>query len=74
MHTVRGIHFFFSSVMCPTLTAPDNGILNVTGQYNEDNATYTCDSGFTLLDPENGIRTCLSGGNWTGSEPQCVGT
>ena len=59
--------------MCPILDPPDSGSVNVTGQYNEDNATYTCDSEFTLLDPGSGIRTCQPDGNWTGSEPQCVG-
>ena len=59
--------------MCPILNAPDSGNVNVTGQYNGDNATYTCDSEFTLLDPGSGIRTCQPDGNWTGSEPQCVG-
>ena len=34
--------------------------------------SYDCDSGFNL----NGgsiVRSCLSSGNWSGSEPECIG-
>ena len=56
------------------LSNPDNGMVMVTGQFREDNATYTCNSGFELLDltPGNDVRTCQPGGTWSGSEAQCI--
>ena len=35
------------------------------------NASYNCDSGFTLQG--NRTRTCLPTGHWSGSEPLCNG-
>ena len=32
---------------------------------------YRCDSGFTL--DGNSLRTCLSSGTWSGTEPSCKG-
>ena len=60
---------------CPALSAPANGMVTVTGQLSGDTATYTCNSGFELLDLTTGsdMRTCQPDGTWTGSEQQCVG-
>ena len=56
------------------LEAPDNGTVNVTGQFIGDNATYACNSGFEFLDPTTGrdMRTCQLDGVWTGCEQRCV--
>ena len=60
---------------CPLLTDPANGMVAVTGQASGFTATYTCNSGFELLDltPGSDIRTCQPNGTWSGSEPQCIG-
>ena len=46
----------------------------VTGQFRKDNATYTCNSGFELLDltPGNDVRICQPDGTWSGFEAQCT--
>ena len=38
-------------------------------------ATYTCNSGFELLDltPGSDMRTCQPNGMWSGSEALCIG-
>ena len=56
------------------LSNPDNGTVMVTGHFGEDNATYTCNSGFELLNLTlgNDVRTCQPDGTWSGSEAQCI--
>ena len=56
------------------LTA-ENGSVEVTDQFRGDTATYTCNSGFELLDLTSGsdMRTCQPNGTWTSPEPQCLG-
>ena len=54
---------------CPTLTVT-NG--DVSQTYPEGGtATYTCHSGYTLVDG-GPTRTCQAGGNWDGAEPRCI--
>ncbi len=57
-------------VTCPALTDPTNGMVSVPNNNFESNATYTCDTGYTL----NGdtTRTCGSDGVWSGSDPTCT--
>ena len=55
---------------------PADGMVTTTSRrLSGDNATYTCDSGFELLDltPGRNMRTCQPDGTWSGSEAQCVG-
>ena len=70
-HTDVCLHF---TGMCPVLTV-DGGNVTVTGQFRGDTATYTCNSGFELLDltPGSNMRTCQTDGTWTVPEPQCLG-
>ena len=63
--------FFHNTVAasCPTLTVA-NG--DVSQTYPEGGtATYTCHSGYTLVDG-GPTRTCQAGGNWDGAEPRCI--
>ena len=51
-------------------------MVNATSpQLSGTTATYTCNSGFELLDPTPGsnMRTCQPDGTWSGSEAQCIG-
>ena len=54
--------------------SPADGMVMVTGQMSGSTATYTCDSGFELLDltPGSNMRTCQDG-TWSGSVGQCIG-
>jgi hypothetical protein len=56
--------------LCPTLGAPTNGHVNVSGQQVGSTAAYECNSGFTLSG--NASRSCQSNGQWTGSNPTCT--
>ena len=62
------------SGQCPPLTDPANGAVTVTGRHNGNISTYTCNSGFELLDLTTGsdMRTCQPDGTWTEPEPQCI--
>ena len=56
---------------CPCLPNPINGYItgcNVT-DFLGDTVEYLCKSGYYLVGAN--IRTCQSGGNWTGSAPTC---
>ena len=61
--------FYFPVVTCPILPAPTNGMVDEPRNTFGSNATYTCDTGYTL----NGdtTRTCGNDGSWSGSEPTC---
>ena len=65
---------FSDIALCPVLMSPANGIVMVTGQTSGSTATYTCNSGFELLDDTSGsnVRTCEDG-TWSRSEAQCIG-
>ncbi|XP_064386426.1 latrophilin-like protein LAT-2 isoform X1 [Halichondria panicea] len=56
-------------VTCSILPAPTNGMVDEPRNTFGSNATYTCDTGYTL----NGdtTRTCGNDGSWSGSEPTC---
>ncbi|XP_035665048.1 sushi, von Willebrand factor type A, EGF and pentraxin domain-containing protein 1-like, partial [Branchiostoma floridae] len=63
-----------SSVRCPTLNAPNNGVLTPpTGPYTvQQMVTSTCNSGYQL----NGdsITRCLDDGTWSNPVPTCTTT
>ena len=54
---------------CGSLSSPSYGRVSVTTHDDGDRATYTCNSGFTVVGPST--RTCLSDGSWSESEPIC---
>jgi hypothetical protein len=56
-----------------TLTPPVNGSMICTGnpvQVTDESCSFECDYGFEFQGNET--RTCLSNGNWTGSNVSCV--
>jgi len=60
-----------SSVLCPLLTAPDNGMIDCTGSLFEDTCTFSCDDDYELTGSEN--RTCQSDQTWSGTRAICAG-
>ena len=59
--------------VCPELSSPAYGNVNMTGQRVEDYATYTCDSGFELdFINSSEVRICQADGMWSGYPPACV--
>ena len=63
--------FSISVVNCGTLTDPPNGMVTLTNTTFGGTATYSCNTGYTLSGDMT--RMCGADGNWTGSEPNCVG-
>ena len=55
---------------CGSLSDPPNGAVSVSATTYTSNATYTCDSGYTI----NGdsMRMCQADGEWSGGEPSCL--
>ena len=60
---------FSTVVMCPTLVAPANGSLVLSGNTFGETASYTCNTGFIL--EGDSILTCGGDGQWSGSPPVC---
>ena len=60
---------FFSAILCPALSDPDNGNVETTDNRVGDVANYKCDYGFM----RNGVaqRTCQLDGTWTDEAPTC---
>ena len=56
-------------VDCGSLTDPANGSFTLTSGTFGVTATYSCDTGYTLVG--NSSRTCQTTGNWSGSAPTC---
>ena len=57
------------SVACETLYPVDNGVINITTDGSTTQATYTCESGFSLKGFS--LLTCRSDGAWDFSPPVC---
>ena len=58
------------------LMDPANGMVTTPSRRLSGSiVTYTCNSGYQLLDdtPGSDVRTCQPVGNWTLPEPQCLG-
>ena len=55
---------------CPPLTAPNNGMINCTGNEFEDTCTFSCDQGYELSGSET--QTCQSSTIWNGSDVMCT--
>lgn len=62
--------FFTAAILCPVLTAPINGDVDVPSREVDSTATYSCDDGFSLSGLET--RACLSNGRWFGIPPICT--
>ncbi|XP_035699729.1 uncharacterized protein LOC118432298 [Branchiostoma floridae] len=60
-----------NGVQCPTLTAPENGAVNGTGNSYQDEVQFTCNHGYQLIGDSS--RTCQADGTWTGADPTCIG-
>ena len=66
---------FVYGATCPELQNPDNGMVTTTSRrLSTSTATYTCNSGFELLDLTSGsdMKTCQPNGMWSGPEAQCI--
>ena len=63
------LSLFLSSVSCPPLDGPDNGVIDCTGSVYGDTCSFTCDDGYELTGSDT--RTCQSDGNWNGFEAEC---
>ena len=59
-----------SIVKCGGLSNPSNGQVSITNDTPGGTATYTCNSGYTLVGLET--RTCQNNGEWSGSAPTCT--
>ncbi|XP_035690033.1 CUB and sushi domain-containing protein 3-like [Branchiostoma floridae] len=57
-----------AAVQCPALTAPTNGAVSGTNDYNVI-AIFTCDPGYNLVG--NSAVRCLETGNWDAAFPTC---
>ena len=63
-----------SSVSCPSLTDPNNGVINCSlgddgVRSYEDTCSFTCNTGYELTDSDT--RTCQGDGSWSGSDVVC---
>ena len=55
---------------CPSLSNPENGLVNVSGEVLGSTATYTCNNGYVLSGAD--LRFCLLGGVWSENDPTCI--
>ena len=61
---------YFQLLDCGVLEHPCNGlVLTPDGTTLDDEATYVCHFGYELS--EDVVRTCESGGHWSGEAPCC---
>ena len=63
------ICYVFLEILCPDLTAPENGVVFLSGMAPGDRAAYFCNSGFAL----EGVVTVICGddGAWSAGPPVC---
>ena len=62
----------FLLLACPSLNAPNNGMINCSMRGNGvpgDTCTYTCNTGYELINSNS--RTCQSDGSWSNCVPMC---
>ena len=57
--------------MCPTLSDPANGNVELGGISLGDTAEYTCNNGFNLVGES--VLICGADGQWIGDSPVCEG-
>lgn len=58
-------------VDCGQLPAPENGVIDSNLTTFNSTARYSCDAGYELFGDLS--RTCLANGNWSDSQPSCIG-
>ena len=66
------LNIYYIGVDCGGLEAPSNGSVNIRSTTYDSVANYSCNVGYAL----NGesLRTCLTSGEWSGTEPTCSGS
>ena len=62
---------FSSDIDCLVLGNPANGLVTLTATTHTSVATYSCNPGYSRIGDDT--RTCQSSGDWSGSEPMCIG-
>ena len=60
-----------SVVVCPTLSDPDNGNVELSGNTFGQIAECTCNTGYNLIG--DALLICGSEGQWIGNSPVCNG-
>ena len=66
---------FLAEIQCDNLTTPSNGVIascssgSIGVGYDGDTCSFTCNTGYELTGSDT--RTCLSNGNWSGSDDVC---
>uniref|UniRef100_A0A1X7VKS2 Sushi domain-containing protein n=1 Tax=Amphimedon queenslandica TaxID=400682 RepID=A0A1X7VKS2_AMPQE len=55
--------------LCPKLSAPSNGKVQVEGVKKGSSARYSCNDGYKLRGDTT--RICQEGGQWSGQKPTC---
>jgi len=65
---------FKLAVVCPSLTAPNNGAMTCSLEDDgvpsyEDTCSFTCNTGYELSGSDT--RTCQSDGSWNGTDTMC---
>ena len=58
----------FVTVLCPNLTAPADGLLVMSGNYEGAIANFSCQAGYNLKGES--IVTCVDG-QWNSTTPVC---
>ena len=58
-----------AAINCGTPSELDNGAVTFTSTTFQSQATFTCDSGYSLEGSSS--RTCQSDGTWSGQTPVC---
>ncbi|XP_065916119.1 uncharacterized protein [Dysidea avara] len=66
----NGTKAMCTKVSCPSLAAPNNGMIDCTGNMFEDTCTFSCDQGYELNGNET--RTCQSNTTWNGTDVMCT--
>ena len=57
-----------TTVVCPTLTAPANGMFVMSGNYEGATANFSCEPGYDLKG--EALLTCVNG-QWNSTTPVC---
>eukprot|EP00117_Sycon_ciliatum_P009948 scpid42064/ scgid2596/ CUB and sushi domain-containing protein 3; CUB and sushi multiple domains protein 3 len=58
-------------VVCPSPGTPTDGSQDLDGLEYQDSATYSCDTGFSLVGQTTAV--CTQHGNWSSQVPTCKG-
>ena len=65
------VFLLLTVVDCGNLTDPANGQVDHTAGTFGQNATYSCNTGYSLVG--DSTRICQTEGDWSGSAPTCQG-